>query len=189
MNQQQARTALAVGNVVLTACVLGLGYVTLCPAQLLPEKIAKWREPPADSSVPDFKPLRLKLDDKPASSNPFQDYEVVWKQVDKPPPPPPPPEPPKPTGPTKEDLTTKFRLTLVALAADKSSANYAILDPKAGGESLVITANEQLPHPFEMYKCLTIDEIKDGNDKVCVVMLEDAAHSKSPIRLKVERVE
>jgi hypothetical protein len=183
MNQQQARTALAAGNLVLTILVLVLGYVTLCPTQFVPERILRWREPPEDSRVPNFNPLRLKLDDKPPSTNPFQDYEVVWKQVDKPPPPPPPPEPAKPPGPSIEDLATKFKLSLVALDRAKPGSSYAILDPKAGGEQLVVAVNEQLAQPYQMYKCLNIE----GTETECTVTLEDAAHHPSKIKLKVEK--
>jgi len=181
MNTQQLRGALALGNTLLTVAVLALSYYVFDLGHYI---TGKRREPPEDSRVTKYEPTKLALPNNVRAADPFAEYAVVWKELDKPPPPPPPPPPAGPPGPSKEDLAAKFRLTLVALASDGTSAHYAILEPKAGGESVVITVNEALSPPFSMYKCLSIEERERANHKECVVVLEDAAHQASSIILK-----
>src|SRR5207249_11236668 len=118
--------ALAGGSLLLTFAVLGLGYYTFRHAP----------EPPPDSRVPKYEPTKLALPAHEKSADPFQEYEVVWKQLDKPPPPPPPPPVLEPPKPTKEDLATRFRVTLLALATT-DGPHYAILEPRSGGDSMV----------------------------------------------------
>lgn len=177
MNTQQTRTALAFANLVLTFAVLGLGYVTFLTR----------REPPADSRVPKYEPTKLALPAQAKAADPFQEYEVVWKQLDKPPPPPPPPAPVTPQ-PTKEDLASRFRVTLVALAT-ADAAHYAIIEPRSGGESMVITVGEPLPQPYQQYKCLTIEQKIEGANKKCIVMLQDASGQTSPVVLSAQSSE
>lgn len=179
MNTQQARAALALANLLLTFAVLGLGYVTFL----------RVREPPADSSVPKYEPTKLALPAQAKAADPYTEYEVVWKQLDKPPPPPPPPPPAGPPAPTKEDLASRFRVTLVALATKdpKSRENpkhYAIVEPRSGGESMVIAVDEPLPTPYQQYKCLSIEQKVEGGSKKCIVMLQDAAGQTSPVELR-----
>ena len=173
MNTQQARAALAFLNLLLTLAVLGLGYVTFLTR----------REPPADSRVPKYEPTKLALPAQAKAADPYVEYEVVWKQLDKPPPPPPPPPPAGPPPPTKEDLASRFRVTLVALAT-RDGKHYAIVEPRSGGESMVIAVNEPLPTPYQQYKCLSIEQKIDGNVKKCIVMLQDATGQTSPVELR-----
>jgi hypothetical protein len=179
VNTQNARAALAFGNLFLTVAVLGLSAYVFDVAHYV---TGKRREPPEDSRVPKYEPTKLALPTNVRAADPYSEYTVVWQQLDKPPPPPPPPPPPGPPQPTAEDLAARFRVTLVALATEGTSASYAILEPRSGGESVVITVNEQLPQPYQQYKCLSIEERADK--KACVVTLEDQAHHPSPIILK-----
>ena len=176
MNQQQARAALALGNLTLTLAVLGLGYWTFLVRH----------EPPKDSSVPNYDPRVVALPTQSRAQDPFAEYQVVWTQIDKPPPPPPPPPPPGPPQPTAEDLQARFRVTLVALATEGGSS-YAIIEPKAGGDSVVITVNEQLAQPYQQYKCVGIEERRE--QKQCVVLLQDASGNTSPVILNVGKAE
>ncbi len=173
MNTQQARAALAFLNLVLTLAVLGLGYLTFLTR----------REPPADSRVPKYEPTKLALPAQAKAADPYQEYEVVWKQLDKPPPPPPPPPPVGPPPPTKEDLASRFRVTLVALAT-RDGKHYAIVEPRSGGESMVIAVDEPLPTPYQQYKCLSIEQKVEGTSKKCIVMLQDATGQTSPVELR-----
>jgi hypothetical protein len=178
LNTQQARLALAGANFVLTLAVLGLGYVTFLTR----------REPPADSRVPKYEPTKLALPAQAKAADPFQEYEVVWKQLDKPLPPPAPPPPPPDPKPVKEDLAQRFRATLFALATT-DGPHYVILEPRSGGggdSSMIITAGENLPVPYAQYKCTNIELKVEGSSKRCIVTLQDAQGQASPIELRVE---
>jgi hypothetical protein len=173
MNQQHARLGLALGNLVLTAGLLAIGYETFLTR----------REPPKDSAVPSYEPTQLALPAQARAQDPFAEYTVVWTQIDKPPPPPPPVEHnPADDKPKIEDLSTKFKVTLVQLFTD-STANMALLEPKTGGDTLLVKVNEQLPLTFKDYKCTAIDQDKDG---ACIVTLLDPSGHPSKIKLKTD---
>jgi hypothetical protein len=166
---KRARVALVVGNVFLTLALLALGFAILCPTRFAPERVLGWRQPAADESVPAFAPLRLKLDDEPLAKDRVRDFEVVWKQVDVPPPPAPVATPSAP----KETAATALKLILVV-------PDRAMLVPVSGGEQLLVAQGEPLPRPFERYRCITVDESQG------VVTLEDQGHEKSALELARE---
>jgi hypothetical protein len=172
MNNQSIRGGLAIANVALTVSVVALGYVTFFTRHV----------PPPGDSVPSYSPVKLALPAQARSQDPLAEYSVVWQSLEKPPPPPPPPAPVNvaPAAPTRTDLEAIFKLVLVALHPEDPKLNSCILEPRQGGEQIVLGVGDK----WSGYECTSIDQRMDGAAQVCVVNLKDPNGQTAPVRLK-----
>lgn len=170
MNGSSIRTALAVLNVALTIAVVALGYGTFFTRH----------DPPAGDCVPAYHPVKLALPAQSRPQDPLAEYTVVWAALEKPPPPPPPPAPVEPPKPTVQNLEQVFKLVLVAMHPEDPKLNSCILEPRTGGEQLVVNVGDT----WSGYKCKSIEQTRDEKGPICVVTLVDPNGMASPIRLR-----
>ena len=189
MNGQTLRSALVALNVLLILCVVALGGITFFgPAPAPPAWPANDGEvldmAKRLTIVPPYNPVRLALPHQRPPSDPLAQYAIIWQSLEKPPPPPPPPKPIEQTNvPTQTAVEQLFSLVMVHMHPKDPSQNSCILQPRQGGEQIVVHVGEKVPN-WPAYTCASIDRRLDGGTQVCVLTLVDEQKRPNPVVLR-----